>query len=211
MECLFENRAEAAARLVQRLKRYRSHAVALAVGVGAVPVAVHVARHLHLPLGFVPVVSLKGPDGLAFGALAPGGSAVVEWSRFERVGEVGARAIVAHEQVELARLEEMFGEFTRVPVGLRNAILISDGIDTGMTMRAAVRAVRLHHPAQVIATAPVISEQAERHLREEACECVTLVTCAVFGAPGACYREFSPHAPPADALRLLAEASALVS
>ena len=176
MHWFFEDRSQAGVLLAQYLKQYRSRALAIAVGAAGVPVAVEVARLLHIPLGIVPAKRLTGPDGLTFGALAPGGVAVVDWPRLERVGEELARSIVRTQQRELARLETVYGEFARLPVARRTVILIADGMESGMTARAALRVVRVCHPAQVIVAAPVVSEAAYRDLKEEAGQCVCLAT-----------------------------------
>jgi putative phosphoribosyl transferase len=203
MPWLFENRSQAAVRLAQQLRPYRNHhTVAMAVGLGGVPVAAETACLLHLPLGLIPVVSLKGPDGLKFGALAPGGVAVVDWARFEAVGEDRAHAIVASQQEEWSRLERTFGDFGRLPAGIRTVMLTGGGMDTGMTMRAALRVARSYHPVQVVASAPVVSERAACDLREEACECVAVLTCSSFQTTGAWYREY-PAMTEAEVLGLL--------
>ncbi len=176
MQWFFADRAQAGLLLAQQLTQYRSRAVAMAIGASGVPVAAEVARLLHIPLGIVPAKRLAGPDGMTFGALAPGGVAVVDWSRLERVGEDTARSIVRQEQRELARLEIVYGEFAHLPVARRIVILIADGMDTGMTARAALRVVRVGHPSQVVAAAAVASDSAYRDLREEAGQCICLAT-----------------------------------
>lgn len=170
MEALFENRSTAGVSLAQMLKQYRNHAVAMAIASHSVPVAAEVARLLYVPLGIVPVITLKGPSGLSFGALAPGGAAVVDWRLLKDVGEETAHGIVAKAQLELARLEKIYGELATPPVARRTVVLIADAIEAGMTVRAALRTLRLGHPARVIASAPVATEQACRDLYEDGCE-----------------------------------------
>ncbi len=194
MEELFESRGAAGVTLAQLLKQYRNHAVAMAVGANGVSVAAEVARLLYLPLGIVPVVKLRGPTGVIFGALAPGGAAVVDWRSVTVVGENAARAIAVREQAELARLEKIYRELAALPVARRTVILIADAMDTGMSVRAALRALRLGHPARVIAAAPVVTARACGDVRADGCECVCLVSVASNHPVGAWYREVhEPH------------------
>ena len=161
----------------------------MAVGANGVPVAAEVARLLYLPLGIVPVVKLSGPGGVVFGALAPGGAAVDDWRSVTLVGEDTARVIAVREQGELACLEKIYGELAALPVARRAVILITDAMDSGMSVRAALRALRLGHPARVIAAAPVVTAQACGDVRADGCECVCLVSAASNRPVGGWYRE----------------------
>ena len=199
MDSLFEDRTQAGVLLATHLKQYRSHAVAMAVGAAGVPVAAEVARLLYLPLGIVPARRLTGPGGITFGALAMGGAAVLDWPRLEQVGELAARSIVAREQREMSRLEQVYREFSDIAVARRTVILIADGLETGLTMRVALRALKARHPARVVAAAPVSTEAACHDLREEAGDCVCLEVSGAFHSTSACYRHFET---PSDSLAL---------
>jgi len=192
MAWLFENRSEAGVRLARELRHHRNHTAAMAVGLGGVPVAAEIARLLYLPLGIVPVVNLRGPDGQTFGAMAPGGVAVVDWGRLGKVGEETARGIVAAQQVELARIEKTFDEFAHVPVARRNIILVAEAMDTGLAMRAALRALRPQHPHRIVASAPVASERARLELRLDGCECVAVAEVGEFHTPSEWFGDFRP-------------------
>ena len=159
----------------------------MAVACAGVPVAAEVARLLFSPLGIVPVVNLKGPNGEIFAALAPGGAALVNWRRLERVGEEAARAIAVKGQLEVTRLERIYGELARLPLARRSVLLIADAMETGMAMRVALRTVRAGHPARVIAATPVATADACREVRAEGCECVCLVTAEAFHTTGEWY------------------------
>jgi putative phosphoribosyl transferase len=183
----FEDRRAAGVRLAEALKQHRGHAVALAVGVEAAPVAAEVSRLLYLPLGIIPVRRLTSLDGVTFGVLALDGAAAVDWPLLGRVGEAAARAVVTREQHELARLETVFAAFLRPPVERRTVILIGDAIETGMRMRAALRALRGGRPSRVIAAAPVGRAEAMQAVAEEVAQCVCAVTAAGFHPRGEWY------------------------
>jgi predicted phosphoribosyltransferase len=127
------------------------------------------------------------------------GAAAVDWPLLGRVGEDTARAIVAREQRELARLETVFRGFLRPPVERHTVLLIGDAIETGMRMRAALRAIRGGHPSRVISTAPVGCEEGMHAVGEEVSRCVCAVTAVGFHPRDEWY----------DDVRLPSEAEAL--
>lgn len=200
----FSSRQEAGARLAPLLKHYRNHAVALGLPRGGVPVAAAVARLLYVPLGVVAAHKLTLADypDISFGALAAGGGAAVDWHKVSETDHHKLRAAVAAGERALEKEMELYYPFTRLIVSCRDVVLIDDGIATGATMRAAVRAVRALHPARIIVAVPVAHEPALRLLREEADECVCLASSPRFSEVGEWYREF-PEISDAEALREL--------
>lgn len=200
----FSSRQEAGARLASQLKHYRNHAVALGMPRGGVPVAAEVARLLYIPLGVVAVHKLVMTDypDAAFGALAAGGGAAVDWHKVSETEQHKLRAAVAAGQKELERRTGLYYPFTRLIVSCRDVLLIDDGIASGATMRAAVRSVRALHPARIVVAVPVAPEPALQVLREEADECVCLASSPLLAEVSAWYREF-PAISDAEALRQL--------
>jgi predicted phosphoribosyltransferase len=73
----------------------------------------------------------------------------------------------------------------------RSVIVVDDGVATGMTMQAALRAVRRQGPARLIAAAPVASRDAVAMLRKECDEVVCLSAPRRFGSVGSFYRSFA--------------------
>lgn len=200
----FNSREQAGVRLASQLKHYRNHAVALAMPRGGVPVAAEVARLLYVPLGVVAVHKLTLADypDVPFGALAAGGGAAVDWHRVSEADRHKLRAAVAAGQRELDRRTGLYYPFTRLVVSCRDVMLIDDGIATGASMRAAIRAVRALHPARIVVAAPVAHEPALRALREEADECVCLASSPRLAEVSEWYKEF-PAISDAEALRQL--------
>jgi predicted phosphoribosyltransferase len=150
---LFRDRREAGRLLATKLTAYanRPDVVVLALPRGGVPVAYEVARALDAPLDVFVVRKLGVPDHeeLAMGALATGGVRVLN----EVVQHLGIpstliEAVTNHELRELERRERLY-RGNRPPLDVRNrtVILVDDGLATGSTMRAAVRALRQQQPA----------------------------------------------------------------
>jgi putative phosphoribosyl transferase len=99
--------------------------------------------------------------------------------------------VIHREREELKRRERVFRGDRPEPI-LQGAtvILVDDGIATGSTMRAAVRAVKSKRPRAVIVAAPVASTEAVDALRKEATAIVTLITADRLFSIGEYYQDF---------------------
>lgn len=211
MHTPFPSRAEAGRLLAAELKQYqgRSDVVVLGLPRGGIPVAFEVATALHAPLDVLPVrkLGMPGQEELAIGAIAPGGIRVLDSSLIHEFG-IPAHAIerlAAEEKVTLEKRELLY-HAGRPALDLRDrtVILVDDGIATGATMHAALKAVKQHHPKSVVAAVPVASVQAWEVLAGEADEVVCLATPDPFYAVGLWYEEF-PQVSDGEVQRLLAE------
>ncbi len=166
---------------------------------GGVPVAFEVAEALDAPLDVFVVrkLGMPGHPEFAIGAIASGGIRVLsdDVLRWYHVPESDIENVTQHELAELERREREY-RHGRSIANLNGAvaILIDDGLATGSTMRAAVQAVRAHHPARVVVAAPVGSIAACRQLADIADELVCARTPPHFSAVGEWYRDFSQTA-----------------
>lgn len=170
-------------------------AVVLGLPRGGLPVAAEVSAALHAPLDVFCVRKLGVPDypELALGAVATGGVRVLNDDVLAGVPEVDAdtvEAITRRELAELRRRETAY-RGNRPPLDLqhRAAILVDDGLATGATMRAAVRAARAQ-AARVVVAAPVASWQAAAQLEAEADAVALVHVPSRLGAVGAHYADF---------------------
>lgn len=198
MNRTFADRAEAGRLLARKLARYvgRPDVLVLALPRGGVPVGYEIARELHAPLDvfLVRKLGLPGHEELAMGALATGGVRVLNREVVERLEIPAAtiEAIAAREALELARRELAYRGHAVAPlVRGRVVLLVDDGIATGSTMKAAVRALSLQHPARIVVVAPVIALSTFDDFARENCEVVTLMTPAQFMAVGEWYEDFA--------------------
>lgn len=195
---MFEDRRDAGrmlAQLVGQLPDLRN-AVVLALPRGGVPVAFEVARAGNLPLDILAVRKLGAPGQpeLAMGAVARGGATVLNQDvlRVMRVSDATLSETLKREELNLERMETAYREGrAAIPIEGRDVILVDDGLATGATMRAAIRAVK-PQAHKVIVAAPVGAKSTCRDLRSE----VDAVICALEPEPldavGRFYEDFEP-------------------
>jgi predicted phosphoribosyltransferase len=193
----FEDRHEAGRLLARSLEHLRGqpNTIVLALPRGGVPVAYEIARALDLPLDIFLVRKLGAPghEELAMGALTSDGTTVFNADVIHDLGisQDTIANTIARERVELERREQLY-RAGQPPLSLegQTVILIDDGLATGATMRAAVRALRpIAH--RVIVAIPVGAASTCNELAREADEVICLATPEPFGAVGIFYHNFS--------------------
>src|SRR5438093_5653898 len=162
MERVFENRAEAGRQLAEKLDKYadRDDVIVLGLPRGGVPVAYEIAKRLHAPLDvfIVRKLGVPGFEELAAGAIASGGVRVLNEDVMRAIphADETIEVVSARETAELERREQAYRD-GRPPPELRErvVILIDDGLATGATMRAAVKALRQSGAAKIVVAVPV--------------------------------------------------------
>ncbi len=197
MRQVFEDRSEAGRSLADALAPWRGAPDTVVLGLprGGVPVAYEIASALGLPLDVLVVrkLGLPGQPELAMGAIASGGAVVVndEVVRYLPPGSDALDAVRQREQLELERRERIFrGDRPPLDIRGRTGILVDDGLATGATMAAAVRALRKLGAKRIIVAVPVASAEARDRVAELADEVVCLSAPAWFTAVGQWYRNF---------------------
>ena len=171
----------------------RDDLLVLALPRGGVVVGFEVARALGAPLDIFGVrkLGLPGHEEYAMGAIASGGVRVMTALPGLKVRPDEVDAVVAREQAELARREQLYrGQRPPARIEGRTVIVVDDGLATGATMRAALLAIRRQHPARLVAAAPVGAEDTCQTLREEADEVVCPAMPRPFRAVGLWYKNF---------------------
>jgi len=128
------------------------------------------------------------------GAIASGGIRVLSQVVIKglRISEAAVAEVVAREEGELSRREAAFRNGRpALELAGRTVLLVDDGLATGSTMLAAVRAARAKGPARVVVAVPTGSAEACALLAKEADEVVCLDTPEPFRAVGLWYEDFS--------------------
>ena len=209
----FRNRIEAARLLADELvKKEYPDPVVLALPRGGVPIGLEVARRLKAPLDLIMVRKIGVPyqPELAAAAIVNGDQPelVINETIVARAG-LDKSEIDRLADVQLAEIKRRRGIYLkdRAPVSVegRTAIVVDDGIATGATVRASLKAVRRRNPAKLVLAVPVASADTLELLRAEVDDLVCIKTPEPFYAIGAHYLDFS-QVPDEEVVRLLNEA-----
>ncbi len=140
------------------------------------------------------------------GAIASGGVQIMNALPRVRVTPRAMKAVVEREQAELARREALYrGAHPRVAIRGRRVIVVDDGLATGSTVRAAIAAIRLQQPAEIVVAVPVGARETCRQLRGEVSNLVCAAMPEPFRAVGQWYRDF-PQATDEEVRELLDDA-----
>ncbi len=193
----FSDRPDAGRRLAERLLPLAPEdPVVVALPRGGVPVGREVALALGAPLDILAVRKLGAPHNPEYGigAVAEDGTRVIDTEAIAVLGIDGAtlEAIAEGEVAELRRRVTLYRD-DREPIELagRTVIVVDDGIATGVTDAAALRAVRRRKPRRLVLAVPVCAPDSVRRLREYADEIVCLQAPSLFYGVGQWYRDFS--------------------
>ncbi len=200
---MYRNREEAGRLLAQELAKYEGRASLVVLGLprGGVPVARIVADFLGAPMDVFIVRKLGVPwqPELGFGAIAetPGTDPPVRVIDSGLVKECEltpetVEEIAAREQLEIERRSRLYrGNRTLIQVKDREVIIVDDGLATGSTMLAAVRALRQQKARRIVVAVPVGPPGTCEALRREADEVVCLSTPEPFVSVGSWYEDFT--------------------
>lgn len=214
----FTNRSAAGQALAKALaERNFDKPLVLALPRGGVPVAVEVASKLGAPLDLVMVRKIGVPFQPELAA-----AAVVNGAHPEIVvnESIAAMAGLTQEDIEgladtqLQEIKRRRGIYmkgrTQVPIDGKSAIIVDDGIATGATVRAAIKAVRRQNPSLLVLAVPVAPADTLSDLRPDVDEIICLETPEPFYAIGGHYLDFA-QVEDEEVVRLLAEAAKIVS
>ena len=194
---VFPDRTAAGAALAREMQQrpLQKPVLVLALPRGGVPVAYEVARALDAPLDVLLVrkVGMPGQPELAIGAVASGDIVVHERTIEQEIPGIAEafERIAAQERRELLRREQVYRSGVG-PLQLqgKTVVLVDDGLATGSTMLAAVRAARAGGAAAIVVAAPVASPQAVQLLAPEADRMIILQVPAMLYAIGEWYERF---------------------
>jgi predicted phosphoribosyltransferase len=209
-EILFEDRVDAGRQLAERLAPYaEERPVVFALPRGGVPVGAEVSRSLGAPLEVIVSRKLGAPGQPEFGigAVAPSGVRVLNERAVRALGieEDYLEMISARELAEAERRLKLFrGDRPYPDLERRTAILVDDGLATGVTARAALLALRRMNPRRLVLAVPVCALQTAELLRPEADDLICLLAPDNLEAVGLWYRNFEQTSDE-EVVRLLEE------
>jgi len=194
----FRDRAEAGRKLANALASFKKQKpVILALPRGGVPVAAEVALALQAPLDLILVRKIGVPfqPELAMGAVVDGAIPLIvrneDVIKIAGVDEFTFKSICDRECAEIERRRQRYlGARERVDINGRAVIVIDDGIATGATTRAALRATRARNPKKLVLAVPVAPTENIAELRADADEVICLEEHQFFFAIGAYYSDF---------------------
>lgn len=198
MRGAFRDRHDAGIQLAAELTKYVGDPSVLVLGLprGGIPVAYQVARALRAPLDVFVVrkLGVPGHQELAMGAIASGEVRVINRDVVDalQISPQIIDAVASHEQQELDRQQRTYrGDVPFPNLAGRIVIIVDDGLATGSTMRAAVKAIRQSNPKRIVVAVPVGAAETCRSLTGEADEVICVNAPPDFHAVSLWYDEFS--------------------
>lgn len=204
----FQDRQAAGRALAERMLRMGlSQPVVLGLPRGGVPVAAEVAEALRAPLDVLVArkIGLPGQPEFGVGAIAEGGDPLLDDDVLARLGvsATDLAGTIRRERDELQRRVVHYrGDRPLPPLAGRSVVLVDDGLATGVTARASLRALRAAAPARLVLAVPVCAPDSAVALGAEADDVVCVLQPAGFGAVGAWYDRFDQTSDD-EVLRLL--------
>ena len=172
------------------------HPVVVGLPRGGVPVAEEVSVALDAPLEIFAVRKLGAPHNPEYGigAIAEDGTRVFDSEALTVLGidNRTLEAIVGRETAELRRRVEAYrGGRSLIPFEDRTVIVVDDGVATGVTDTAALRAIRRQRPRRLVLAVPVCAPDSAARLRDEADELVCPLEPHLLYGVGQWYRDFT--------------------
>lgn len=192
----FKNRIDAGQKLAKALEKYQdSNPIIFGLTRGGVPVAQEVAKKLHAPLAPLIIRKIGHPTNpeYAVGAISSGGEIAVNETETSTLSPSWLQKESQKQKAEAERRVNLFikNHPLKSLVG-KTAIIVDDGIATGLTMQAAIKEIKKYQPTKLIIAAPVAPKDILETIKKEVDECVVLdVPIFFLGAVGSYYNDFS--------------------
>ncbi len=205
---VFQDRSDAGKKLAEKLKKYTNKEVVVyALPRGGVVVGYEVAKALHSPLDLIITRKIGHPtqSEYAIGAVAENGHYILNIEAASEVDKEYLTSEIEAQKKEAQRRRQLYLKGKK-PIDCKGkiAILVDDGVATGLTMRAAIKELKFHYkPEKIIIAVPVAPQEAIEQLKSEGIGVVSLLTTREFlGAIGAYYANF-PQVSDEEVIELL--------
>ncbi len=192
----FVDRTDGGKQLADLLGEYkdRDDVVVYALPRGGVVTGVEVAKQLHAPLDLLVPRKIGHPNNAEYAicALTPEHDLVCDSEGKKLVETMAVKAIIVKEAQEAKRrIQTYLGNRSAVPVTGKIAIIVDDGVATGLTMRAAIASVKHRSPAKIIVAVPVIPDDSANLIENEGVKVIAVLRETYYkGAVGSYYKEF---------------------
>ncbi|MGA9099916.1 MAG: phosphoribosyltransferase family protein [Methanotrichaceae archaeon] len=190
----FNDRKEAGKRLAEALASYKGRdAIVYSLPRGGVVLGYEIAKSLGVPLDLVITrkIGYPGNEECAVCAVAEDGDMICDSSGVAMVDPEWLDAQAEKEREEAVRRRQVYLKGREpLPVDGKIAIIVDDGVATGLTIILAIKELKHRNPQKIVVAVPVASEQAAEIIRQEADELVALDIPAYFAAVGAYYDSF---------------------
>lgn len=178
-KAVFKDRRDAGRSLAERLTKYAGSAIVLAIPRGGVPIGYEISRRLDIPLDLIMPRKLPIPSEpeAGFGAIAPDGTVVLNegMARYLGLGKKEIDRISMSVLSEVRRREKAYrGDKPLPDLKNKTVIVVDDGLASGYTMIAAVRAIKKSSPKTVIVAVPCSPASSVEILKKEADEVICL-------------------------------------
>lgn len=191
----FKDREEAGEKLAQTLKKYQGkNAVVYALPRGGVVLGAIIAQRLNLPLDLVIVRKVGHPQNPEYAvcAVSEQGSLLCNPWELQEIDQDWLSEAIVREQAEAKRRHQVYLDKKTPSLATgKIAILVDDGIATGLSMDAAIEEVKSQDPKEIVVAVPVIPEETAEKLSNLADKVIALDKPKEFrGSVGAYYENF---------------------
>ena len=192
---MFRDRVDAGRRLAEALSKYRDQPVVVfALPRGGVVLGAEAARFLDAPLDLIVVRKIGHPDApeYAIGAVAEDGYVVTNPDETRFIDPAWLNDAASAEWREAQRRRRLFvGARQHIPAKDKIAILVDDGLATGLTMEAAIHAVRKRRPRSVVVAVPVAASETAAKIKRHVDDLIVLHIPPLLEAIGDFYQDFT--------------------
>lgn len=192
----WHDRTEAGEALAQALHHYKDQGVVVyALPRGGVVLGAIVARALNVPFDLLIPRKIGHPYNpeYAIAAVTEDGHYVANEAEIASLDSEWFKAELVRQQKEAQRRRAAYlANRQPIPLDNKTAIIVDDGIATGLTMRAAIQTLKARQPKKIIVAVPVAPVETVELLKRDVAEVVVLDKSGIFlGAVGAYYDDFS--------------------
>lgn len=210
----FKNREEAGKKLSTLLSQYKgSQTIVYGIPRGGVVPAKEIAKALGAPLDLIIVRKIGHPysEEYALGAIAEDGDTVFDELELQEIKDSHKdwlQSEMHKEQLEAQRRREWYLQGIK-PVSAegKTALLVDDGVATGLTIKVAIRELRHKNPKEIIIAVPVAPKEFVEEMKKEHLKVISLSVPEMYlGSVGAYYEEF-PQLSDSDVQTLMKKVS----